>query len=401
MRVLIYSHDSFGLGHLRRCRRMAHALVGAKKDLTALIVSGSPIIGSFDFRARVDFVRVPGVVKLRNGNYTALNLLIDIEDTLALRASIIRHTALAFAPDVFIVDKEPLGLGGEVESTLRRLKKRGTRLVLGLREVMDSSEKLAVEWKRKRVMPALRDLYDEIWVYGPEGFHDPLEGIDAPDAVRRKVVFTGFQRTDAPAEGIGPQDPPTDEPYVLVTAGGGGDGADLIDWVLSAYESDAAIPLAPVFLFGPFMDAAQRESFGERVRALGRGAALEFEAAPEYLMTGAQAVVCMGGYNTFCEVLSFDKPALLVPRTEPREEQLVRARCAAALDLADIRVLEEDSSPATMAQALRGLASRRPPSTVLPPGWLNGLDVICQRVTTPDQTGAVEPGLVSARGAAE
>ena len=27
-RVLIYSHDTFGLGHLRRCRAIAHALVG-------------------------------------------------------------------------------------------------------------------------------------------------------------------------------------------------------------------------------------------------------------------------------------------------------------------------------------------------------------------------------------
>lgn len=380
MRVLIYSHDSFGLGHLRRCRRIAHALVGARKDLTALIISGSPIIGSFDFRARVDFVRVPGVVKLRNGNYTPLNLLIDIEQTLDLRASIIQHTALAFAPDVFIVDKEPLGLGGEVEMTLRRLKQRGTRLILGLREVMDSPDRLHAEWERKRVLPALRTLYDEIWVYGPEGFHDPLAGLDVPPAVRDKVVFTGFQRTHAPSDRVGPTEPPTDEPYLLITPGGGGDGADLIDWVLSAYEADPSIPLAPVFLFGPFMDGQVREGFGERVRALSRGVALEFEAAPEYLIAGARAVVCMGGYNTFCEVLSFDKPALMVPRTEPREEQLVRAQRAAALGLVDLRVPEDDRGAETMVRALRELAGRRPPSAVLPADWLDGLEILCRRV---------------------
>jgi predicted glycosyltransferase len=58
-RILIYSHDSFGLGHLRRCQAIAHSLVGAYNKLSVLILSGSPIIGSFDFRARVDFVRVP------------------------------------------------------------------------------------------------------------------------------------------------------------------------------------------------------------------------------------------------------------------------------------------------------------------------------------------------------
>ncbi len=66
-RVLIYSHDSFGLGHLRRCRAIAHALVEADPAISVLILSGSPIIGSFDFGPRVDFVRVPGVIKLHNG----------------------------------------------------------------------------------------------------------------------------------------------------------------------------------------------------------------------------------------------------------------------------------------------------------------------------------------------
>jgi predicted glycosyltransferase len=98
-----------------------------------LILSGSPIIGSFDSRARVDFVRVPGVIKLRNGAYTSLNLHIDIEHTLSMWASIIQDTAEIFDPDVFIVDKEPLGLHGEAVETMRSLSSRGTRLVLGAR----------------------------------------------------------------------------------------------------------------------------------------------------------------------------------------------------------------------------------------------------------------------------
>src|SRR5690242_21648199 len=105
-RILIYSHDTFGLGHLRRCRAIAHALVERYKQLSVLILSGSPIIGSFDFRARVDFVRVPGVIKLRNGEYTPLNLHLGTEDTLELRASIIEHTAAVFDPDLFIVDRK-------------------------------------------------------------------------------------------------------------------------------------------------------------------------------------------------------------------------------------------------------------------------------------------------------
>ena len=154
-RILIYSHDTFGLGHLRRCRAIAHALVEEHKHLSVVILSGSPIIGSFDFRARVDFIRIPGVIKLRNGEYTSLNLHIDIEHTLAMRASIIQHTADIFDPDIFIVDKEPLGLHGEVRDTLALLKARGTQLVLGLRDVLDDPTLLQPEWRRKNVLPGV------------------------------------------------------------------------------------------------------------------------------------------------------------------------------------------------------------------------------------------------------
>src|SRR5246127_2389571 len=133
--VLISSPDTFGLGHLRRCRAIAHSLVESDKDVSVLILTGSPIIGSFDFRARVDFVRIPGVIKLRNGDYTSLSLLIDIEETLAMRQSIIHHTADNFDPDIFIVDKEPLGLRGEVKNTLMMLKDRGVPPIPGLRDV--------------------------------------------------------------------------------------------------------------------------------------------------------------------------------------------------------------------------------------------------------------------------
>ena len=195
-RVLIYSHDSFGLGHLRRCRAIAHALVGYHKKLNVLILSGSPIIGRFSFRARVDFVRVPGIIKLRNGDYTSLNLDVNIEHTLALRASIIEHTAQVFDPHLFLVDKEPLGLLGEALKTLRMLKRRGgCRLVLGLRDIMDDPDSLAEEWRRKRVMPALERLYDHIWVYGLAQIYDPISAYRFPPAAAATAPTSWTRRS--------------------------------------------------------------------------------------------------------------------------------------------------------------------------------------------------------------
>ena len=158
-RVLLYSHDSFGLGHVSRCRTIANAIVEADHTVSVLIVSGSPIIGSYEFRSGIDFVRIPGVVKqIDTGEYDSANLRVNVEHTLEMRTRIIRDTADIYRPDLFIVDKEPLGLRGEVGPALHLLKQRGTPLVLGLRDVMDDPAQLAKEWERKNVVPALRDL---------------------------------------------------------------------------------------------------------------------------------------------------------------------------------------------------------------------------------------------------
>jgi len=372
-RILIYSHDTFGLGHLRRCRAIAHALVEHNKELSVLILTGSPIIGSFDFRARVDFVRVPGVIKLRNGDYTSLSLLIDIEETLAMRATIIQHTAKMFDPDIFIVDKEPLGLRGEVQDTLKMLKERGVPLVLGLRDVMDEPGLLAPEWKRKNVIPAVRDLYDDIWVYGLPQICDPLEGVELPKSVRQKMTYTGYLGRSLPQKGM----PPTPlqkitEPFILVTVGGGGDGEAIIDWVLRAYESDAQLPYPALLVLGPFMQSERQTEFLARAAKLKNVEGITFEAQMEALMARAVGVVAMGGYNTFCEILSFDKRAIIVPRTAPRMEQYIRAARAQELGLVSMLLDDKQRDPYTMATALRQLPQQQLPSHVVVPGLLDG-----------------------------
>ncbi len=372
-RILIYSHDTFGLGHLRRCRAIAHALVENHKQLTVLILSGSPIIGSFDFRARVDFVRVPGVIKLRNGEYTSLGLHLDIEQTLAMRASIMRHTAEAFDPDIFIVDKEPLGLRGEIGETLRELKERGTRLVLGLRDVLDDPRVLRAEWERKNALPALIDLYDEIWVYGLAAICDPLAGLDLPETVRRKIVFTGYLPREVPEHlPASAAAPAIEPPYLLVTTGGGGDGESLADWVLAAYECASAPPWNALLVLGPFMPPEVQAAFRARGERLDRVRVMVFDAHIEALMDAAAGVVAMGGYNTFCEILSLDKRALIVPRRTPRMEQYIRASRARELGLISMLVDDTPRDPAVMAEALRTLPDRPPPSAVVIPGLLDG-----------------------------
>jgi predicted glycosyltransferase len=374
-RMLIYSHDSFGLGHLRRCRTIAQSLVSYRDDLSVLIISGSPIVGSFSFSPNVDFIRVPGVVKIANESYQPHSSGMTLDDLMAIRSSIIAETAKVLAPDIFLVDKEPLGLRGEVEATLLLLKQMGKLLVLGLRDVMDEPERLAEEWDRKRAVPAVEDLYDHIWVYGLQEICDPLEGIDVSDQVRQKMRYTGYLRRGAMPSGFYPSHP-VEEGYLLVTTGGGADGAMLVDWVLRAYEFDPSLDIPAKIVLGPFMGTGQQADFMQRASRLKHVEALTFDANMEVLIQKAIAVVAMGGYNTFCEILSFDKRALLLPRTLPRAEQHIRAARAAELGLVSMLIPDDTTDPLQMGQAIRDLPKRRRPSKVHIPGLLDGLSVI-------------------------
>ncbi len=378
-RILMYSHDTFGLGHLRRCRAIAHALVEEFKGLSVLIISGSQIAGAFGFKARVDFVKIPSVIKLYSGDYTSIGEHIDINEILMMRESLIVETALLFDPDIFIVDKEPMGLRGEVEKTLIALQMKGCKTILGLRDVMDSPELLKTEWEKKGVIDKIANLYDDVWIYGPENFWNPLKGLEVPSRMLKKIRYTGFLEREIPAqESINQQQLPDD--YILVTAGGGGDGADLMSMVLAAREYDRNLVYPLVLVPGPFMKNELREEIHRRAANLPAVTVIDFDNALESIMDRASAVVGMCGYNTFCEIISVDKPTLFVPRTHPRKEQLIRATRATELGLTQILDADNAIDPAKMADALHALPHTTRPSEAAEKLEINGLNSICKRV---------------------
>ncbi len=237
---------------------------------------------------------------------------------------------------------------------------------------MDEPALLIPEWERKETVPALVKYYDDIWVYGLPQIYNPLEGIDLPPSVTNKVTYTGYLPRKVPEATPQVVLEKVSEPYLLITVGGGGDGEEIVDWVLRAYEEDPDIPYPALLVLGPFMSSDLQSDFLARVHRLDKVEAITFEARLESLMERAVGVVCMGGYNTFCEVLSFNKRALVVPRREPRMEQYIRATRAAQLGL--VRVLSEtDQRDArTMATALRTLPQQPLPADIVVPGLLDG-----------------------------
>ncbi len=377
-RILFYSHDTFGLGHLRRSRALAAAITEANPLASALILTGSPVAGRFTFPRRVDHVRLPGVTKRADGSYASQTMGMGIEEVTELRSGLIDTAVRQFEPDVLVVDKEPTGFRGELLPTLEYLENSSrTKIVLGLRDVLDEPEVLATEWARKEAVEATERFYDEIWVYGLRSVYDPTHGLPLSPGTQSRVHWTGYLRRD-----LGPVGEPPEQPYILITPGGGGDGKALVNLVLSAYEKDPSLSPRAILVYGPFLSGELREDFETRVAALnGRVTAVGFESQIETLFAGASGVICMGGYNTFCEVLSFDKRAVIVPRTTPRLEQWIRA--SRAEDLGLVRMLDEKRDGLTadsMIRAIRELPTQPLPSQAIESGLLDGLDYVTQRI---------------------
>jgi predicted glycosyltransferase len=122
------------------------------------------------------------------------------------------------------------------------------------------------------------------------------------------------------------------------------------------------------------MQPETQAEFIDRANKLDRVQAITFDAKLEELENNAIGVVAMGGYNTFCEILSFNKRALIIPRTRPRMEQFIRASRAQELGL--VRMLEDDGKrdADVMGKALRELPYQSQPRDVIVPGLLEGLD---------------------------
>jgi predicted glycosyltransferase len=328
--ILMYSHDTYGLGHIRRTMAIASHL--RAPNVNILILTGSPIAGRFAFPEQIDFVRIPGMIKKTNEEYLPLSIKINPRHALDIRRSIISATAKAFRPDLFIVDKEPLGLKKEVLPTLQWLRRSlpCTRTVLGLRDIMDDAASVRASWRKKGVYDVLETLYSEIWVYGIQSFYDPVAEYGIPDAVSRKMYFTGYIPRKVPSRDEVRREKrrhclAEKEPLVVVTTGGGGDGYPVMDAFLSMLESfGRPLPFRSILITGPFMPKKQRKDVYRRAKVLGVRS-YHFYRQMEKVLAAADLVISMGGYNTLCEILSQGALPLIIPRETPRKEQLIRA----------------------------------------------------------------------------
>ena len=383
--ILMYSHDTYGLGHIRRTMAIASQLRGP--HINILILTGSPIVGRFTFPEQVDFVRIPGMIKKTNEEYLPLSIKIDPKHALNIRKNIITATAKAFQPNLFIVDKEPLGLKKEVLPTLKWIRRNlpRTKTILGLRDIMDDAASVKRDWQQKGVYEILDKLYSEIWVYGIRKFYDPVQEYAISEATSRKMHFTGYiprkvSDDKAVRQIKKEQRLNKNDKLVLVTIGGGGDGYNVMDTFLTMLESEmSSPPFKSVLITGPFMPRKKRMEIFDRARRLGVRT-YRFYRKMEKIQAAADLVICMGGYNTICEVLSQGTVSLIIPRETPRKEQLIRAQVLHSQKLSDYIRWNDLSSQILRNKVLSLLEAPEPYQEAISRFRLTGIETMRRRL---------------------
>jgi predicted glycosyltransferase len=333
-RVLLYSHDTYGLGHLRRTLALASFLRSRTPAVSQLLVTGSPLAHRFRLPADADYIKLPSVVKVAAERYESRDLSVSFRAVRGLRRDLLLAAARRFRPHVLVVDNVPTGLKGELVSALHHLRSTRCRLILGLRDVVDEPGWVRDAWARDGSYKLLDEVYDRILVYGDRQIYDLVSQYDFSPAAAAKTRFVGYlpreSGTRTPAE-IRAELGVEAERLLLVMAGGGGDGYKLLRAVVEALGlARDKSQFQCLLVGGPLMPRDDRRRVVEIARTQPSVRYIDFVEDMASYVAAADAVVSMGGYNSVCELLSLGKRALIVPRVHPRKEQLIRAQALGA-----------------------------------------------------------------------
>jgi predicted glycosyltransferase len=363
-RIAIFTHDSHGLGHVRRCLHIARATAAASPDAAILFVTGSPALHVMaDLPPHVDYVKIPTTAS--NGQTSSRHLPIAQSELALLRKQMIRQAIVTFAPDVFLVDNYPLGSQNELLETLQELRGPSTRTVLGLRDILDEPATVGAEWKRHGMYEVLERYYDRILIYGIQSLFDVRSEYALPQRLAAKVHFCGYV-ADPGEPSRSAEDILTGfrmkPPLVLVTGGGGGDAFALLR---TAIEALASIPDAScIVVTGPLMPSRAREELRALAQKRPQTHVLDYVTNLPSYIAAADVTVSMCGYNTVAEIVALGARGVVVPRTARRgpdsyplepatsSEQILRATAFAGRGL--VRMVEPHAlGAASLARAIR------------------------------------------------
>ncbi len=406
MRLMVYSHDTFGLGNIRRMLAICEHLRNTLEDLSILIVSGSPMLQSFRVASGIDYIKLPCLKRSETGELGVRFLPMPTDEIIRLRRELLLSTVISFKPDVVMVDKKPDGLAGELEPALRHIRCSlpNTLVTLVLRDILDSPEATIEEWKKRGYHNILHWYYDKVLVLGSREIFDVCVEYQIPNALSRKFVFCGYVARNSELQdrnklrsilGVSPK-----ASLIVATAGGGEDGfAVLLRSIEAGHRIRVSQEIHMLVVTGPEMSQPQRAALTGAASHCSYLRVVEF--LPDMLshMHAADVVVSMGGYNSICELATLNKHAVILPRERPVQEQALRMERMSSYGplaiLAPHALQSETLAEAIVAQLERSRQSH-PINWQLDMGALERVSaIVSQRQTLHSQAGIRPTSLAS------
>ncbi|HIK07847.1 MAG TPA: glycosyltransferase [Trichormus sp. M33_DOE_039] len=380
MRLLVYSHDAYGLGNIRRMLTICQHLLDKIPEISILLLSGSPMLQGFRLPKGLDYIKLPCLNRGATGEVAVKYLGMGVEETVKLRSQLILSAAINFQPDLFLVDKKPYGVKRELADTINYFHQHlpQTKLVLLLRDILDSPEFTISEWTKNGYYTAIEKYYHQVLIVGiPEVFDTVKEYQFSPNIIQNSY-YCGYISHQSglisPKKIRAELQISSQEKLILVTPGGGEDGYELVATYLDAIKLlDTTNIYKSLIIYGPEMPRIQQQLV---IQAAANNPQVKVKEFTDDLMSyiqAADAIVSMAGYNTICEILVAKKPAVVVPRCHPSQEQLIRSQRMGKLGF--FSAIHPDSFNAeSLKSSLMDLSAPEIELT------MNGLDNITDRI---------------------
>lgn len=397
MKLMVYSHDAFGLGNIRRMVAICQHLLKTVADISILVVSGSPALHSLRLPVGLDYIKLPCVRRNQLGQLTTA-VDTNVEEVIKLRSSLLLAAVTHFQPDVVLVDKKPDGLQGELRDALTYLKihRPHVQLVLLLRDILDRPEATIHQWQHHRYYDLVDVFYSQIWVVGSPSVFDLCTEYQFPARVAQKVRFCGYIQRELGLKSAAAVRQElamvADQSLVVVTLGGGGDGYRLADTYLRGLETQSTRPwLRSLIVLGSEMPEKQQWELQQRAAERSDVNVIEFTDDLMSYLNAATVVVSMGGYNTIGEILTLGKRAVIVPRIEPVAEQWIRADRMEKLGW--LRMLHpQQLTPLSLMEAVQQeLDSAAVPQAIALPPDMNALPRIADHLAELLHSQSIDP----------
>jgi len=357
---MFYGRDAAGLGQLKRTLTLSRYFQARWPAMRQLIVTGCPVPRQLPRLDGVDYLKLPSLQRVGPDKLAPRVLPISADAARELYRDLLLSLAHHFEPDALLVDS----VEGEVVPMLRYLKEaaRHTCLILGLRDVVAEAPLVRAMWEREGLYDLLDNVFDRILVYGERDIYDVVSEYGLSSRAADKTRFVGYLRRDVESRTVQQVRAELElgaDGLVLVTAGGGQDGRHLFEVMLEVLRrrQGRAARFDSLLVGGPLMPLCHQQTLRSLASTVPGARFVDSVDDLTAYVAAADVVVSMGGHSTICEILSFARPAVIVPRAAPRREQLIRAEALSNRGL--VRMIHPDElTPARLSQELEGLLER-------------------------------------------